>query len=690
MSTDSSTENTSRLASIPGVSTLQEALSQSVETITRTARIDISGGGVDEIDPPSSIDGYWDQYKSTGIVRSNINQFVSDVIEPGVRVEAESDTTQAYFMGGEEAPADAPRDGFLAEAFVHAGERHQPFVTGLESVIKNRWVRGTSLVELLKADLEDRESQITGFYEILPETVYPQVYANKNILIDPDPDAPANEDVDVELTKRDEAAAYIQFDDQSILGRRGGSSPFEDRDEVRLSQNDVMKQVLDPDVGGSSMDEQGVFGTSILEAINVDIDEYKTIKRDRHTAIQTKAYGIWLANFSKETYDLGQQIEVVEWDDTSQDNFQADLENLSPADTLFADGPVDLEKFESDVPDLDDTLQHYVDDITAPLPAPKYSVGFEQDINQFVTERQETRYEDLVSQERRYQERKWTSVFREVARRHPDLDAEGVEVKIEPEEDESPVLSLETQTIENLKTYAEALDLLAGPTQGPGMLVEDDTLRELIAQLPDDVGMDVDGDMPADQPPEGEGDATDVTESAQAAFDSMFGVEAMQDIQTGDIVLTPNGPGVVAAKKTSNFQFPTGGGTDEENVRRIDASPGTPAIVVGFVGESGVFREEAIQSAGVESPERIRDLQDEATDGGMVASVDEVGFEETDWAEGWDEFSLMSFFASHGADVDEMADALEDERGFGEEQAEALAADAKDQVLGTERWRRRF
>lgn len=473
-----------------GWDALQERLAQPVETVTRSARIDISSSGVDEIDPPEDIDEYWNQYQSTGIVRSNGNQFISDVVEPGVRVEADADATAAYFMGGDGAPESTPEGGFLNNCFVYAGERHQPFLPGLKTTIANRWFRGTALTELLKADREDADSPITGFYHIRPETVYPQVEANKNILLPPDPaDLPAGiTEEEVELTPRDEVAAYIQFDDQSILGQR--LSGF-DRSAVPLSQRDVMKQVLDPDIGGDDVGEQGVFGTSILEAVSTDITEYKATKRDRYRAIQTKAYGIWLANFKKEALDLGdKQVELVEWTDDSQDDFMDVVADLGPGDVMEADGPVDLEQFDSDVPDLESTLDHYVDDITAPLPAPKYSVGFEQNINQFVTNQQEARYTQLINEERQYQGRKWTGVFRTVAERHPDLDPAGLRVTIEPEESDSPALSLSDDEVDRIGTFATAFDEVTG-TIPADTVVDLQAFLELIFDLPEDVFADV-------------------------------------------------------------------------------------------------------------------------------------------------------------------------------------------------------
>jgi hypothetical protein len=87
----------------------------------------------------------------------------------------------------------------------------------------------------------------------------------------------------------------------------------------------------------------------------------------------------------------------------------------------------------------------------------------------------------------------------------------------------------------------------------------------------------------------------------------------------------------------------------------------------------------------------MREMKDDATDGRTLETVSTVEYSPGDWADGWDKYSLLSFYSSHGGNVTEMAEALADERGFeGMNQALGLAAKAKDQAVGTERWRTRF
>jgi len=455
---------------------LTNRLTQTVETVTRTSRINVATSGVDDLQPPEDIDEYHQLYREIAIVRANLNQFAADVVEPGVRIEADDDATQAYFEGGDEAPSETPDGGFLNQCAVVAGEKHKPFYPYLKSSIVQRRTRGTVLHEYMKADVEDPASIISGFKHIRPETVSARTYENTNILLDPDDTETADAS---EITQRGEAAAYVQFDRKSILGRRLGG--FENRTTIYLSQNDVLKQVFNPDIGGDDATEEGVFGTSVMEAVAQDCEEYQQIKRDRARAIKNKAWGIWKAQFSEEFLESEMANEVIfqEWPEEDQYDWLDKVGEIGPGDIIGHDGTIEFDKFEGGVPDLGDTLQHYVDDILAPLPAPKYATAHGETITQHVTEEQGENYNRTVKEEREYQERSWTEAFREVARRHPDLDPSGLKVKLEPDEDESPVMSLDDETVSRMKEYAEAVDIIENSVS-----LSQEEKRELILQLP--------------------------------------------------------------------------------------------------------------------------------------------------------------------------------------------------------------
>ncbi|SFS62872.1 hypothetical protein [Halostagnicola kamekurae] len=475
------------------VEALAERISQTVETVTRNSRIFIESGDVDDINPPEDIDEYHDYYLEIGIIRANINQFVRDVVKPGVRITADDDTTEAYFMGGDDAPESAPAGGFLENCAVLAGEKRQPFYPYLKQDIVQKWTKGTTLNEYLKQDGKetDPEGPITGFKHIRPETVSARTYANTNILLEPDDIETAEED---EITKRGEAAAYVQFDDQSIVGQRRDGM---DEDEVLLSQNDVLKRTIDPDIGGDDATEEGIFGSPPLEACAADAEEYRSIKRDRAVAIKKTAYGVWLVEFDTEVTEVGDDEVIVEtWDQDEQDEWVSNVNDLEAGGIIGHDGSITPDQWEPTIPELDGPLEHYVADILAPLPAPKYATAFGESIANHVSDRQENSYQDTVVEERRDAERDWTQAFRAVADRHPDLDPAGLEVKIAPKESDNPIATLDDDEIEKMEQFMTALNEGLGNVPIDSVLDLKEFLQTTM-DLPEDVF--VDGEIEVDE-----------------------------------------------------------------------------------------------------------------------------------------------------------------------------------------------
>lgn len=465
-----------------GLDTLQNTLSQSVETVTRKATLKATSGEVEDIDAPDNIEELYNLYETNPLIRSNIDQFTRDVTKPGVRVEAEDPATEAYFNGGEDAPESAPEGGFLEEAFV-LQEKRRPFVMGLEMAVRNRWVRGTVLIEKLKAEEDEADSRLTGYRHIRPETVSARTYDYTNILVDPEDTEAVGQE---EITERGEAAAWIQFDENAILSRRAGRD-FSNRTSIPLSQNDVVLQTLDLNIGGSDP-EDGVFGTSVLEAVKEDAEEYAEIKRDRATAIKRTAYGQWMLEFDEEALELGDEVHHRVWDEADQDAMVSELEDVGAGQIVFGDSPFTLKKFPQEVPDLDDTLKHYVNDIIAPLPAPKFATAHGEDVTQHVTEEQDARYEQRIKEERQYQERSWTQAFRDFAERHPDLESEGIKVKIRPEQGDSPIDKLDDTDVDKIASYMGAVADAYGPG-GAAAYIDEEVINELILQLPEDSGL---------------------------------------------------------------------------------------------------------------------------------------------------------------------------------------------------------
>lgn len=654
---------------------LQEAFNQTVETVTRQARFEISGGGVDTIDAPDNLDELVDEAKKVGFVWRAFDIFANEVWEPGIRFEG-PDETLAFLLGEQEdldasPPEGTPEGGFLENCGVHAGVKRNDFYHIGKQATFQRRLRGTVLVELLKNDSETPipETKITGFNFARPETVSAETYPYSNILIEPE-----DTDVDgVDITKRGEAAAYIQWEDSSILGRvRGGL----DNEEIPLSKNDLKKQVLNPGIGDDASEEQGVFGTSEIQPIAEDIAEYRQIKRDRATAIQNKAHGVFFIEHGRDVLDYGNgEIEIIEWDTDSMGDFEDELSALEPGGYVTHDGSVSVERKTGDVPDLVDTLNQIINDIFAGLPVPKYKVGFSGDINRDVTSEQSDDSEKLVSEEREYQERWWTEQFKLVAESW-GLPTQGLQLKIEPEPQDSPVLSLSSEEIDKLNTYAQALNTLAGPKGGPETLVDTETLLTDVAQLPEGVNQVDEIDPEESANPDAMGEFLD-------AMGHDPEIDTLENrYSEGDIVNTPRGTGVVSGVWTESW---------EDNGETIEASDSSPAYTVAL--EDGGFEHYKASDLS-EGDIDVEDVENPTEDLDAMLNIAhadaDVDVDTMDWTnpESWRESSTparmiaLKAWADMNGQFDCGGACCMGDLGDAE-----LCASLKDYVLGTEAWR---
>jgi len=653
---------------------LKATLTQPIETVQRNARIDIVSGGVDEIDPPEDLDEYADQARTTGIVRANLRKWVNDVWEPGYRING-PDETVAFFeedMSVADGVETDEETGWLEQAAVFSGERHQHFYDFAKECTYQKWVRGTVLVEILKNDRTSEDWKPTGFYFIRPETVNVQVENNSDILLPPNPDE-LPEDIsqsDIETTPRGEVAAYIQFDDESIVGlRRGG---HED-DEIPLSQNDVLKTTLEPGIGADIADANNrtlteassVFGNSVIKAISEEITEYNQIKRDRAEAISRKAYGLWTMQFSPNVIDLGDRKEVIEWTEESIQDSEREIRDMGPGDVFSSDAGFELEKHEPDVPDLNPTLEHYVDDILAALPVPKALTGFADSVNRDVVSDQREAYDDLLSEERNQTARFWTSAIIDIAERY-GLDTSGLEFEITPPTEDNPVKSLDNETIERMNKYVATLNAASGPQAGPTSLVSREKILEVL-EFP------VDDESPEDVVDE----ISD--EETEAAWADIMGVDSLATQYTeGDVVQSPQGLGVVSGVFTSGFDD-------------VEASESSPTYAVALKdGRVGSEFYKASQLSEGEMPEVDVENPTEDVEAMMNIMAAEEDTEALGWThpESWRESSTPARLIALKAWAD--MNGQFDCGGaccMGDLKDEELCASLKDEVLGTTEWR---
>lgn len=465
----------SRISS--GWEALQQRLRQSVETRRRKHRYNVHNRNTEALDPGENIADYWEHVETTPLVRASLLNFALEVAEPGLRLVEGDDRAISYL-----------EDEWLPQSAIIAGERHKPFDPLIPLTTIQRWGRGGMMLEHVRANPEDINSPITGVNPIRPESGRFVTLPNRDIIVEPE-DLETGAIENPLLTKRGEPAAFVQWHSEAIRTR-------EDRDTVPLSINDFTRSIFSPGMGDGSLQDNSVWGEPVTQTIDEDVTEFKNTLRDLHRAIEGKAWGLWSIEFGRDTIeyeDGGKMVtEIIEWSESDQDDFVDEhLDDLDPGGIVTHDGTINPDRLDSEVPDLIDELEFYVSNITSVLPTPKYVVGFERNINQFVTQGQEERYELYVSTERKALGTFFTELFRTVVEQNTTFPVEGLEARVEPPEEESPILSLGDEEVDRIERYAQALERLSG-TMEPAMLVDEDVLRDLILQLPEDAAPDLD------------------------------------------------------------------------------------------------------------------------------------------------------------------------------------------------------
>jgi len=386
----------------------------------------------------------WRLYRTTPLLRAPINQFADDVVSAGYRVQADSDEARDYLSE------------WCESAAVIAGERNRDLRELLRGIPIQTEARGPALIEHAPARERD---VIAGLTFVDPSTVTAYKQPGTDMLV-----RPGDDYEDVPETDDGEAAAYVQHEGTN--------------DERRLSQSEVTKLVNDPDVGD-------VFGTSSIAPIADRVEALRSKLQDNEQAIESLAWGQWFVGFDPlKLRDTDGSETLVEWDDAGMDDFMDDLETIEPGDQVGHDGTIDVENIPGEVADILEYLQFDIDWILSAMPAPKFAVGWETDINQFVSDSQERAHEQRVQAMRHRIERALTPVLKQVAEEN-GYSSDGVVLRLEPEEETSPILSLDDEEIERIERYAAAVDSLTGPTD-PRTLVDDAALRDHVLQLPED------------------------------------------------------------------------------------------------------------------------------------------------------------------------------------------------------------
>lgn len=155
----------------------------------------------------------------------------------------------------------------------------------------------------------------------------------------------------------------------------------------------------------------------------------------------------------------------------------------------------------------------------------------------------------------------------------------------------------------------------------------------------------------------------------------------MTEYDTGDVVATPQGRGVVTAVFEEPFRFPANTG-DQTSVR---ASKDQPAYVVGTGGASAPFRADTLK------PSEFSESAPVSADGAPIAQpVQDVEIRDDRLPQGWSGQSLLQWWSTVGGTLGTAMEKLREQENLTTPEADRAAEDYKDMVLGTDRWRGLF
>jgi hypothetical protein len=428
---------------------------------TRASR---SKGRVGTSRPPrSELKRYRRLYETCALIRSPINQLASDVTADGVRFTAESDETQSELES-------------IAENIALVGGESRHVIELIEQLSVTTDVAGESPTELVPAS-EDRD-RIAALRVVPPESLTYVTKPGQAVLVDP-------EDTDLDdvvLTDEGTAAAAVQ---------RKGSI-----DERGLDTDMFVRLVRDPNPGT-------VRGSSVIEPVADRADALKKKLEDAESAISSKAHGLWFAGAEPLIINGPDGDEVREPDADVTDGLPDAIAKSDPGDVITHDGQVGLDRLDGEVADLSDHLTHDVNEIVAAMPAPRYTLGaFDESINRRVTQEQRPIYESAVKQRKRRIEGVLSPVFAEIAEQR-GYDPAGVAVSLEPPEDDSPVRSLSVEQSEVMLNVARSVKAVSG-ARDPTTLVEENSILDLVLQMPEEASVDGFADLEEQAPDEGE------------------------------------------------------------------------------------------------------------------------------------------------------------------------------------------
>jgi hypothetical protein len=429
------------------------------------------GKRAEQIEPPrDAYSKFRNQYDTTPLISSPIDQMASDTTADGWRVQADDDRTQE-FLGQ-----------WGKQCAIIAGETGKDFIELVDVWSKVFDIYGTPITENVPA--LQRPDAVAALKMVPPGTISYQTRPGSSMLLRKQDTQYANK-----LTGRNTAAAYVQYDrDADEIWTDGQGRRLEER---RFDVDQLTRAVRNPDPGG-------VTGKSAVEQISEQTETMKEMMRNDEVAVESSAWKQLFIGFKPLVESLPNGVEITELSETGKDRVESHIETAEPGEVVTYDaGSMEVHDVSGEVADLVGRYEFFVEYILSAMPAPKFMAGFADNLNRDIASDQAAAHEQAVKQRKQLISRTFTPVFKRVADQHA-YPTDGVEITLEPPTETSPVLSLTDEEMTRLKEYSTALKNIAGGSP-PAALVNEEQLLDLVLQLdPEEAALTTD-EEPVDE-----------------------------------------------------------------------------------------------------------------------------------------------------------------------------------------------
>jgi hypothetical protein len=359
----------------------------------------IVGNYLENNPPKEELQEYWQLYRDVGLIKGAINNFASEVLEPGWYITCDNEETAEELTE------------FMENVAIVNFNRDANISQLMEKMLIEREVRGTVFIE----KVTDDEGRQQALYPLQNDTI--TIYTKPGKAMLPAPDDPVAGSVDVTIggeartptNDGGETGAYVQFDD---LKPRWNAT-----EEVVYTRDEIIHWNRDADIGE-------IRGNSRIRSIQDRAEGWLQKVQDNDAAIRSKAWPMIIFNMGTEDNP---------WSREQVENFleHYDDENMEPGLMQAVSGDVSVEEFAGETADIEHALNHDINAIMSGMPGPVYATGgFSQNVAPAVAQAQERQFIKEVKETRRSLENKMTPYLREVAEDYELDSADSVEFHV--------------------------------------------------------------------------------------------------------------------------------------------------------------------------------------------------------------------------------------------------------------------